>query len=103
MRNCFQIFSLIATDNASYHTRLEEEFPKMSWHKSKTIEWLVYYEIEFDKQYTKFSIIQNSVHLMKSNYGTSTLILLPKIEGEEHVRQPKPDENRENLVSLLNQ
>ena len=35
--------SLIAMDNASYHSRIEEEKPKKSWTKSKMYEWLVYY------------------------------------------------------------
>ena len=40
--------SLIAMDNASYHSRIEEEKPKKSWTKSKMYEWLVYYGVSFD-------------------------------------------------------
>ena len=35
--------------------------------------------------------------------NTVTIAASFLIEGEEHVRQPKPDENGETIVSLLNQ
>ena len=54
-------------DNASYHSRIEEEMPKKSWIKSKMYEWLVYYGVTFEPNGTKlqlFSIIQDAVKRM---------------------------------------
>ena len=44
--------SLIAIDNASYHSRIEV-LPKASWSKSKKYEWLVYYNVTFNPHMTK--------------------------------------------------
>ena len=54
--------SLIAMDNASYHSRIGEVLPKASWTKSKMYEWLVYYNVTFSPHMTKkqlFPIIQD--------------------------------------------
>ena len=83
--------SLIVMDNASYHSRIEEEMPKMSWRKEKMIYWLVYYGVEeFGSWYTKkqlFSIIQNTVQTM----GLTRQYIIDKMAraaGHEVVRLP---------------
>lgn len=40
-------------DNASYHSRRKEEYPVKSWNCHKMVEWLVYYNVPFEKQGTK--------------------------------------------------
>ncbi|XP_011409426.1 PREDICTED: uncharacterized protein LOC105316296 [Amphimedon queenslandica] len=50
--------SLIVMNNASYHSRIEEEIPKKSWTKCKMIVWLVYYGKEFfDDDCTKSQLL----------------------------------------------
>ena len=82
--------SLIVMDNASYHSRIEEDLPKMSLHKINLIEWLVYYGIEYDDGYTKkqlFSIIKNSIKTMglTQQYKIDNMALAA---GHEVVRLP---------------
>ena len=67
------LHSLIVMDNASYHSRIEEELHKKSW----TNEWLVYYGVTFEPNGTKsqlFSIIQDAVKRM----GLTKQLLLIK-------------------------
>ena len=77
-------------DNASYHSRIEEELPKKSWTKSKMYEWLVYYSITFEPSGTKsqlFSIIQDAVTRM----GLKKQYIIDKMAldaGHEVVRLP---------------
>ena len=82
--------SLIVMDNASYHSRIEEELPKLAWRKTKMVEWLVFYEIEFDVQRTKpelFSIIKDSIKKMglTRQYVVDNMALAA---GHEVVRLP---------------
>ena len=84
--------SLIVKDNASYHSRIEEELPKSSWNKSKMYEWLVYYNVAFSPHMTKkelLSIIQNSVKLMGLNNSNKYIIdKMAHEAGHEVVRRP---------------
>ena len=45
--------SLIAMDNASYHSRRKEAMPTSSWHKGDTITWLMEKGIPYPDKNTK--------------------------------------------------
>ena len=83
--------SLIAMDNASYHSRIEEEKPKKSWTKSKMYEWLVYYGVSFDPNDTKsqlFSIIQDAAKRMGLSNTKYIVDEIARKAGHEVVRLP---------------
>lgn len=83
--------SLIAMDNSSYHSRIEEEKPKKSWTKSKMYEWLVYYGVSFDPNDTKsqlFSIIQDATKRMGLSNTKYIVDEMARKAGHEVVRLP---------------
>ena len=84
--------SLIAMDNASYHSRIGEVLPKASWTKSKMYEWLVYYNVTFSPHMTKkqlFPIIQDSVKRMGLNNSNKYIVdEMAHEAGHEVVRLP---------------
>ena len=84
--------SLIAMDNASYHSRIEEVLPKASWNKSKMYEQFVYYNVTFSPHMTKkqlFSIIQDSAKRMGLNNSNKYIVdEMAHEAGHEVVRLP---------------
>uniref|UniRef100_A0A1X7SNW9 Tc1-like transposase DDE domain-containing protein n=1 Tax=Amphimedon queenslandica TaxID=400682 RepID=A0A1X7SNW9_AMPQE len=84
-------------DTGDYHDEMtggvvsiEEEMPLKSWTKSKMIEWLVFYGVEFGFDSTKsqlFSIIQDATRRM----GFTKQYVIDKMDldaGHEVVRLP---------------
>ena len=83
--------SLMAMDNASYDSKIEEEKPKKSWTKSKMYEWLVYYGVSFDPNVTKsqlFSIIQDAAKRMGLSNTMYIVDEMARKAGHEVVRLP---------------
>ena len=59
--------SVIIMDNASYHCRLLEEEPKVSWQKSEIQEWLIQKEVHTSENLSKAELLEYTKNLNSSD------------------------------------